>query len=50
MGGKELAWRKTDKQTWRVETGGGAHSPGEFVVIRRMPERAALLARLLLTL
>ncbi|MGH9862783.1 MAG: M20 family metallopeptidase [Candidatus Acidiferrales bacterium] len=30
--------------------GGGAHSPGEFVVIRRMPERAALLAGLLLTL
>ena len=30
--------------------GGGAHSPGEFVVIRRMPERAALLASLLLTL
>ena len=23
-GGKELAWRKTDKQTWRVETGGAA--------------------------
>lgn len=30
--------------------GGGAHSPGEFVVVRRMPERAALLAGLLLTL
>ncbi|MBI4466265.1 MAG: M20 family metallopeptidase [Acidobacteria bacterium] len=30
--------------------GGGAHSPGEFVVLRRMPERAALLAGLLLTL
>ncbi len=30
--------------------GGGAHSPGEFVVIRRMPERAVLLAGLLLTL
>ncbi|HKZ53397.1 MAG TPA: M20 family metallopeptidase [Candidatus Acidoferrales bacterium] len=30
--------------------GAGAHSPGEFVVIRRMPERAALLAGLLLTL
>ncbi|MBI1749552.1 MAG: hypothetical protein HY234_04240 [Acidobacteria bacterium] len=23
-GGKELVWRKTDKQTWRVETGGAA--------------------------
>lgn len=23
-GGKELAWRKADKQTWRVETGGAA--------------------------
>lgn len=30
--------------------GAGAHSPGEFVVVRRMPERAALLAALLLTL
>ena len=30
--------------------GGGAHSPGEFVLVRRMPERAALLAGLLLTL
>ena len=30
--------------------GGGAHSPGEFVMVRRMPERAALLAALLLTL
>lgn len=30
--------------------GGGAHSPGEFVVVRRMPERATLLAGLLLTL
>ena len=30
--------------------GGGAHSPGEFVIVRRMPERAALLAALLLTL
>jgi len=30
--------------------GGGMHSPGEFVVVRRMPERAALLAGLLLTL
>lgn len=30
--------------------GAGAHSPGEFVVVRRMPERAALLAGLLLTL
>jgi glutamate carboxypeptidase len=30
--------------------GGGAHSPGEFVVVRHMPERAALLAGLLLTL
>jgi len=30
--------------------GGGAHTPGEFVVIRRMPERATLLAGLLLTL
>lgn len=30
--------------------GGGAHSPAEFVVVRRMPERAALLAGLLLTL
>ncbi|MFQ5663394.1 MAG: M20 family metallopeptidase [Terriglobia bacterium] len=29
--------------------GGGAHSPGEFVLVRRMPERAALLAALLLT-
>lgn len=29
--------------------GGGAHSRGEFVVVRRMPERAALLAGLLLT-
>jgi len=30
--------------------GGGAHSPGEFVLLQRMPERAALLAGLLLTL
>ncbi|MEE9234387.1 MAG: M20 family metallopeptidase [Candidatus Acidoferrales bacterium] len=30
--------------------GGGAHSRGEFVLTRRMPERAALLASLLLTL
>jgi glutamate carboxypeptidase len=30
--------------------GAGAHSPGEFVLVRRMPERAALLAGLLLTL
>ena len=30
--------------------GGGAHTPGEFVVVRRLPERAALLATLLLTL
>lgn len=30
--------------------GAGAHSPGEFVVVRLMPERAALLAGLLLTL
>ena len=30
--------------------GGGAHTPGEFVVVRRLPERAALLAALLLTL
>lgn len=28
----------------------GLHTPGEFVVVRRMPERAALLAGLLLTL
>jgi glutamate carboxypeptidase len=30
--------------------GGGAHSPGENVVIRSLPQRAALLAGLLLTL
>jgi glutamate carboxypeptidase len=30
--------------------GGGAHSPGEFIVVRHMPERAALVAGLLLTL
>ena len=30
--------------------GGGAHTPGEFVVVRRLPERAALLAALLLSL
>ncbi|MGH9779181.1 MAG: M20 family metallopeptidase [Candidatus Acidiferrales bacterium] len=30
--------------------GGGMHSPGEFVLVRHMPERAALLAGLLLTL
>jgi len=30
--------------------GGGMHSPGEFVLVKRMPERAALLAGLLLTL
>ena len=30
--------------------GGGMHSRGEFVLARRMPERAALLAGLLLTL
>ncbi len=30
--------------------GGGAHTPGEFVVVRRLPERAALLAVLLATL
>jgi glutamate carboxypeptidase len=30
--------------------GGGAHSPGEFVLLRSLPERAALLAALLLDL
>jgi glutamate carboxypeptidase len=30
--------------------GGGMHSPGEFVLVRHMPERAALLAGLFLTL
>jgi glutamate carboxypeptidase len=30
--------------------GGGAHSPGEFVLLRSLPERAALLAALLLEL
>ncbi len=30
--------------------GGGAHTPDEFVVVRRLPERTALLAALLLTL
>ncbi len=30
--------------------GGGMHSPGEFVLVRHMPGRAALLAGLLLTL
>jgi glutamate carboxypeptidase len=30
--------------------GSGAHSPGEHVVIRALPQRAALLAGLLLTL
>jgi len=30
--------------------GAGMHSPGEFVLVRQMPERAALLAGLLLTL
>jgi acetylornithine deacetylase/succinyl-diaminopimelate desuccinylase-like protein len=30
--------------------GGGAHSPGEFVWLRSLPERAALLAALLLEL
>jgi glutamate carboxypeptidase len=30
--------------------GDGAHSPGEYVVIRALPERAALLAGLLATL
>ncbi|MGH9803813.1 MAG: M20 family metallopeptidase [Candidatus Acidiferrales bacterium] len=30
--------------------GAGMHSPGEFVFVRKMPERAALLAGLLLTL
>jgi glutamate carboxypeptidase len=29
--------------------GGGAHSPGEFIVVDNMPERAALVAGLLLT-
>ncbi len=28
--GKELAWRKTDKQTWRVETGGAAAVTVEY--------------------
>jgi glutamate carboxypeptidase len=30
--------------------GGGAHSPGEFILLRSLPERAALLAALLLDL
>ncbi len=30
--------------------GGGAHSPGEFILLRSLPERAALLAALLLEL
>ncbi len=30
--------------------GNGAHSPGEFIVVRSLPERAALLASLLATL
>ena len=30
--------------------GGGAHTPGEFVLLRSLPERAALLAALLLEL
>jgi glutamate carboxypeptidase len=30
--------------------GGGPHSPGEFIVVRRLPERTALLAGLLLSL